>query len=525
MSTVYAQNALTLSVTPSLFQVSAEPGQQWQSSVKMVNTNSYPITVYAEAVNFAPRDEAGHGKFIPVFAELTEGTTLAEWIHLDKEQAITIEPEASAVIPLTILVPEDASPVGHFGAILIGTRPPGEDSSLAVKTSQIVSSLLFMRIEGDVVEKGVIRSFSVAKRLVETPDATFNVRFENRGNVHLQPQGQIVISNMWGKRRGVIPINYSTHFGNVLPDSIRTFTFDWHGERSWLDIGRYHAEVSLAYGNDLKNFETRELAFWVLPLKPLFITLLVIVFSIWFLTWMVRRYIERMLLLAGVPTQQRTTTILRRRRSHLVYDGDLDMRSYRALSAPVRSGVSDLLTRLRAIKALPDLVRSLGQFIYLYQKFFFALFGVGVLVVLGYWYIYEVTTTDRPYDVSIQNPDQTVALNSEEIQFQELIKNENQSETGTVQSYDLHIVNTSGVPGAAALVSVDLYTQGYQINKVGIEEARVQERTVIVYDLAVQEEALLLSKRLDNALLSSRPGSEDTSNIITVFVGKDLTSK
>ena len=80
VSTVYAQNALTLSVTPSLFQVSAEPGQQWQSSVKMVNTNSYPITVYAEAVNFAPRDEAGHGKFIPVFAELTEGTTLSDWL-------------------------------------------------------------------------------------------------------------------------------------------------------------------------------------------------------------------------------------------------------------------------------------------------------------------------------------------------------------------------------------------------------------------------------------------------------------
>ena len=110
---------------------------------------------------------------------MTEGTTLAEWIQLDKQEAITIAPEQSHEIPFTILVPEEVAPGGHFAAILIGTKPPDDGKKLVVKTSQIVTSLFFVRIQGDVVESGHIRTFTVDDSVVSIPSAEFNLRFEN----------------------------------------------------------------------------------------------------------------------------------------------------------------------------------------------------------------------------------------------------------------------------------------------------------------------------------------------------------
>ena len=225
---MYAQSGLSLSVTPTLFEMSAVPSQTWNSSVKIINNNKTDITVYAQVVNFAPQGEQGEGKFLPVFEKATEGSTLAEWISISSEP-ILIEPEKSFSIPFTVSVPQNAAPGGHFAAILIGTKPPKTDGSIKVQTSQIVTSLFFVKIAGDVKEEGTVREFRVVNSFVDTPKANFEVRFENKGNVHLQPQGEIVITNMWGKERGIIPIsekdcspsqensNLRILFGNTLP--------------------------------------------------------------------------------------------------------------------------------------------------------------------------------------------------------------------------------------------------------------------------------------------------------------------
>jgi hypothetical protein len=56
---------LSLSVTPTLFQMSAVAGQSWSSGVKVINNNPHELTVYAQVVNFAPQGESGEGKLIP----------------------------------------------------------------------------------------------------------------------------------------------------------------------------------------------------------------------------------------------------------------------------------------------------------------------------------------------------------------------------------------------------------------------------------------------------------------------------
>jgi hypothetical protein len=522
-----ADRGVTLSVTPTLFEMAASPGQEWNSSIKVINNNPHELTVYANVVNFAPQGETGEGKFIPVFEKGTDGTTLAEWIEAPQE-AITIAPEQSYSIPISVRVPIDATPGGHFAAILIGTQPPETGDAFRVRTSQIVTSLFFLRIAGDVVEKGTIREFRSSKLFVNAPEADFEVRFENKGNVHLQPQGEIVITNMWGKERGVIPINHQTHFGNVLPDSVRKFDFSWKGESSISDIGRYKATLTLAYGESDRKFVTSATYFYVVPLKALSIVLGSILIFGFLVSFMIKAYVRRMLLLAGVEPQH----VRRDEKRSFAREGDVRIVKGMSLKAPVQKGVLDLKDTLRGASAFVGRIRALYRFIVAYRVFFGGVVVVVMALVLGGIFLSEVTTEQKDYEVVIDNIDTDVTLSSEEIIYDRMTDDkEAEAVTEAIvsedeQSYELTIVNSSDIPGAAASLQGVLEEAGYLVADLRSDFSESKEKSVIVYDFALQEEALLLSKKLGGALLSANPesSSENTTPPITIFIGNDYTS-
>ena len=295
-----AQSALSVSITPPLFQLTIGPGDSWMSSVKVVNNNTTPVSYYAQLADFDAKDETGNPTLIPLTAsgESSRNTfSLASWITITSAP-ILVAPGSSAAIPFSIHVPENAEPGGHYGAILIGTEPLDTSSGTHIRISSFVSSLLFLRIKGDVIESGRILQFTSNKDLYETPEANFVLRFQNTGTTHVKPVGNIILYNMWGKERGRVDINQDNgNFGNVLPQSTRRFEFSWIGESNSFDIGEYSAVVTLAYGQDGKKNITATTYFWVVPIIPVAVTLLVTVLIIVLVAFFIRRYIRRALAL------------------------------------------------------------------------------------------------------------------------------------------------------------------------------------------------------------------------------------
>lgn len=299
-----AQESLSVTVTPPMIQLTIGPGETWASSLKIVNTNSYDLTYYANPVDFAAEGEEGKGSFVPL---LDAGApTLGNWIEISKDP-IFVPRGTSKEIPFTVRIPADAAPGGHYAAILVGTTPGDEATEgSTVKISSYVSSLLFVRIKGDVDERARIREFRTASWFYQNPKATFLLRFENLGNTHLRPQGEITLYNMWGKERGRVQLSQKSTFGNVLPESIRRFSFMWEGEESLFDIGRYSAVVTLSYGEDQKQNTSATAYFWVVPVVPVSITLGSALTFVLLIAWLIRRYIRRTLVRErerfGVPT-------------------------------------------------------------------------------------------------------------------------------------------------------------------------------------------------------------------------------
>lgn len=402
---VSAQDALSVTITPPLFQLTIGPGENWSSSVKVVNNNNFDVTYAPKVVDFEAQGETGLGSFVPLvenFANEPLATnSLGSWIEISAEP-ILIPAGRSGEIPFTVRVPENADPGGHYAAIMVG--PYQGEQSLSgsqMRISSFVTSLLFVRIKGEIIESGRIREFTTNKSLYQTPEADFVLRFENTGNTHLRPQGAITLYNMWGKKRGEVLINEKSSFGNVLPRSIRKFEFSWSGEASILDIGRYSADVTLAYGDESKQNTSAKTYFWVVPMVPVAVTLGVVLTIVTLMTWLIRRYIRRALELEriyrGIPEGHTAVAPV----------AAAPISTIHALVQPIKQGVVDLrsvgsVATTPAVGNPSESVRPLsaGAFVSKYKLFFLFVFILGLVIYGAVHYMSAVLQPERGFEIT-----------------------------------------------------------------------------------------------------------------------------
>lgn len=521
-----AQESLTLSVSPTLFDMSAEKGQSWQSNIKVINVNKYDLTVYASVVNFIPKGESGEVNFVPIDQENKDNSTFAEWITITSEPII-IPSEKTIDVPFSIHVPSDASPGGHYVAILIGTKPLKDDNKeTKVQTSQMVTSLIFTRVAGEIVELGDIREFSTTDTLLSKPEATFQLRFENKGNVFLQPQGEIKITNMWGEDRGVIPINQNTQYGKVPQktgnsDGIRKFTFAWKGEWSVADIGRYKAKVTLGYGTDNRQFVNSETTFWVIPFKLMFIILTGLGLFIFLTSWLIKLYVRRMLSLAGLEVNQYQELKKKEKRATSRYLNKSGIKFH----TPVKVGILDLKQQLSTTSSISDYIKTAWSFCVKNKLFFLGVTLVLIFIAVVVWYIKNANTSHRAFEITYVNNDKEVKVNSEEIIYNDL-KNSNNStsEEKKLENTSVHLslINRSGVPGIGAEIKLKLENKGYEVSELEADFSSIQKKTVIIYSEGHSEEALKISAELNNSLVSLSGDEDKNKEPIVVYLGSDL---
>ena len=102
VSPARADESLSVTVTPPLFQLTISPGDSWTSSLKVVNANAYDVTYYAEPMDFASEGEGGQGNITPIINEASSTNkgsySLAQWIDISKGP-IVVPKGSSGSIP------------------------------------------------------------------------------------------------------------------------------------------------------------------------------------------------------------------------------------------------------------------------------------------------------------------------------------------------------------------------------------------------------------------------------------------
>jgi hypothetical protein len=190
-----------------------------------------------------------------------------------------------ARIPVTITVPADAESGGRYGSLLVTTVTKeaeinqAEGASAASAIVSRVGTLFFVTIPGEIYTEGELQSFATVpdKQVFSEGPINFQILFENKGNIHLNPYGEIRITNFFDEEVGFVELD--PWF--ALPQSLRSREVSW--DRGLL-IGRYTATAHINRGYD-DLIDTQSITFWVLPwqiIVPIFAGLFIVFFLIRF---------------------------------------------------------------------------------------------------------------------------------------------------------------------------------------------------------------------------------------------------
>ena len=306
LAPIFAQNSAGVELQPTIFEEKADPGATLTKAFTLTNKSTSEQTYYLVAKDISGVSDTGVPIFADPGAEVT-GYELSTWLSFTQEP-ITLKPQETRTVDLTIAVPGEATPGSHFGGIFVTVEPPRLRESGA-GVGYEVGAIVTVRISGDVVESARIRQFSTDKFIYGSPEVKLLTRVENPGNVLIRPRGPLEITNMFGKRVGMMTVNDSQ--GGVFPGTTRPFETVWKGEG--VAFGRYQAVIGLLYGEDgARNTVSATVSFWVLPVRIIVPVLAVISLLVLVVYLGVRLYVRRAL--EEVTTSSGRRVVARRRR-------------------------------------------------------------------------------------------------------------------------------------------------------------------------------------------------------------------
>jgi hypothetical protein len=212
--------------------------------------------------------------------------SLRDYVSFD-QSSFDLPHATRAVVPVTISIPADAEPGGYYGSVLVSTASKPNDASGAEGAAHVISRigvLFFVRVPGDVKEEGKMVQFdtTAGKHLFASGPISFGISFQNTGNVHLNPYGEIRVKNIFGEEVGFVEV--VPWF--ALPNSLRFREVVWNRDHLF---GIYTAEARINRGYD-NIVDTSSVTFVIVPWKSILVAFAVLAAVIFALRFIATRF-------------------------------------------------------------------------------------------------------------------------------------------------------------------------------------------------------------------------------------------
>ncbi len=273
----YAQDNTTVSVSPAIIDLRVNPGTSSTSEITIFNLGDVPMPVSLQSSSFTPVTEFNAMDFAVLDA--------SNWISLDSSDLI-LHPSENRKIKLTISVPNDAEPGGHYATLYVQPRVLEQNQNFKETfVNARLGVLVFVTVLGNIDEKASLSSHQIDKYSSFGPEE-LSISITNEGNVHVLPKSNIKLTNMFGAVVDEIPIPPNI----LLPGETKNIPIPI--DELFLWPGVYMADIGFLYGNsNLPSYIEKEIIY-VFPISYLFA--LVIVLTVIFYGLILRR--ERLLL-------------------------------------------------------------------------------------------------------------------------------------------------------------------------------------------------------------------------------------
>ncbi|HSX48248.1 MAG TPA: hypothetical protein VLF41_01990 [Candidatus Nanoarchaeia archaeon] len=291
-----APQTLGLTVSPPSFELSANPGDTIDNSIRITNNSPDAVTFEVTVQDFIVQGTEGS---VTVTSDDNPGA-FSKFFRFPQTQ-FHLNSGQGVEVPFSIVLPKTAEPGGQFASVLFQPKVVSSTSQTGAKVVQRVGSLILMKVSGNIKEDGRILSFKpktyvgqwdevtasdgktkilVAKdeklgdeksqKFFNNGPIAFDLLVKNNGNVHFKPAGTVTIYNLFGQK--VDQLALDPH--NVFPGGERRTTVIWSKKTFW--GGYYRAQVAAVYGSK-NEVLTAETWLWAFPTGAAIIILVLLV--------------------------------------------------------------------------------------------------------------------------------------------------------------------------------------------------------------------------------------------------------
>ncbi len=311
------KSGLDLTVSPSLLELNANPGDTVSEKVRIRNNSSSPLPLKVQIGKLAPSKDLS--QIVPADPEFSDD--YLKWVKVENA-SFNAPAQEWTDVPLTFTIPQTAA-YGYYYAIRFSQTnlDPNNQGTAKIQGEVVVPVLLKVKKEGAKIEAQVI-DFHASNSVYEYLPAEFTTQVKNVGNVHLKPRGSIFISGQGSKDLAILDFNAG--LGNILPNSIRIFKTEWNdGFISWdpkivdgkevtgsdgqiernlvvhwdklthFRFGPYQARLFLVYDDGQRDVVVeKQTNFWVIPYTIIGTTLVALLALIFIIRMMIKSYVK-----------------------------------------------------------------------------------------------------------------------------------------------------------------------------------------------------------------------------------------
>ncbi len=258
---VSAQARIPLVVAPARQTVALDAGKSENLQIKFFNESTTAITGTLKAVNFIVKDKDGS----PILLE----NEINDWIILPYNKA-SIPSGDVLKVNFKVKVPTDTEPGGRYAAIIFeqsGQLSQTTENETASAVSSRIVGLVSIRVNGPVTESAFVNLFKTPK-FQEFGKIPVYFEILNKGGYHINPKGQVTLTNWFGKEVENVTIENV----NIFPNAKRIYETKLGS--TWM-FGKYKVELVANYGETGKTLLAENFV-WIIPVTMIAI----VIFSI-----------------------------------------------------------------------------------------------------------------------------------------------------------------------------------------------------------------------------------------------------
>ncbi len=253
---------VSLGIDPMRFEDELKPGDTVSHSITASNPGTAPLQVSA-----ATADYRIGANGVPAFTPPGNPFAAGSWLQVEPA-VFQLAPGEKKLITITVRVPRDSAPGGHYGAVLFQFGG-GASEGTGVGVSGRIASVEMITIPGDIIKAGSLQALAIPLLSSGYP-VPIALSLKNTGNIHLPQDGNIVIDNWLGGKVAAIPIPS----GYVFPKSVKDIKLTLP---SGSMFGFYRADVSF---NEQAIAVDRTAYFIILP-WPLILGIILVAYGLY----------------------------------------------------------------------------------------------------------------------------------------------------------------------------------------------------------------------------------------------------